>query len=218
MSFTREELRGIGIDDDKIENIMSLHGQEIQSFKEKVSQKDSKVNELQTTVDSYKEDNEQKDNELKDLQEKAKNGDDLQQTISDLRQANQDKEEQRQKEVKDLNFNHSLENKLRDVGARNVKAVRALLDSENLKFNDEDKEVIGLQDQLEKLRESDSYLFTDSTNTDDPAQGSQQQQQQQAQSQTGNYNPGAKQGNNGFNSSDEAIGKNNARRLLGKEE
>lgn len=215
MSFTREELRGIGIDDDKIEGVMSLHGQEIQSFKDKVSQKDSKLKELQTTVDSYKEDNEQKDNELKDLQEKAKNGDDLQQTISDLRQANQEKEEQRQKEVKELNFNHSLENKLRDVGARNVKAVRALLESDNLKFNDEDNEVIGLQDQLEKLRESDSYLFVESSNTDDPAQGS---QQQQAQSQSSSYNPGTKQGNNGFNNSDEAIGKSNAQRLLGKEE
>ncbi|MFZ7647152.1 phage scaffolding protein [Staphylococcus saprophyticus] len=214
MSFTREELRGIGIDDDKIEGIMSLHGQEIQSFKDKVSQKDSKLKELQTTVDSYKEDNEQKDNELKDLQEKAKNGEDLQQTISDLRQANQEKEEQRQKEVKELNFNHSLENKLRDVGARNVKAVRALLDSENLKFNDEENEVIGLQDQLEKLRETDSYLFVETSNADDPAQSS---QQQQAQSQTNNYNPGAKKGNNGFNNSDEAIGKSNAQRLLGKE-
>lgn len=215
MSFTREELRGIGIDDDKIEGVMSLHGQEIQSFKDKVSQKDSKLKELQTTVDSYKEDNEQKDNELKDLQEKAKNGDDLQQTISDLRQANQEKEEQRQKEVKELNFNHSLENKLRDVGARNVKAVRALLESDNLKFNDEDNEVIGLQDQLEKLRESDSYLFVETSNTDDPAQSS---QQQQAQSQSNSYNPGTKQGNNGFNNSDEAIGKSNAQRLLGKEE
>lgn len=214
MSFTREDLRGIGIDDEKIEGIMSLHGQEIQSFKDKVSQKDSKLKELQTTVDSYKEDNEQKDNELKDLQEKAKNGDDLQQTISDLRQANQEKEEQRQKEVKELNFNHSLENKLRDSGARNIKAVRALLESDNLKFNDEDNEVIGLQDQLEKLRESDSYLFVETSNTDDPAQGS---QQQQAQSQTNNYNPGAKKGNNGFNNSDEAIGKSNAQRLLGKE-
>ncbi|WP_427704574.1 phage scaffolding protein [Staphylococcus sp. Mo2-6] len=214
MSFTREDLRGIGIDDEKIEGIMSLHGQEIQSFKDKVSQKDSKLKELQTTVDSYKEDNEQKDNELKDLQEKAKNGDDLQQTISDLRQANQEKEEQRQNEVKELNFNHSLENKLRDSGARNIKAVRALLESDNLKFNDEDNEVIGLQDQLEKLRESDSYLFVETSNTDDPAQGS---QQQQAQSQTNNYNPGAKKGNNGFNNSDEAIGKSNAQRLLGKE-
>lgn len=214
MSFTREDLRVIGIDDEKIEDIMSLHGQEIQSFKDKVSQKDSKLKELQTTVDSYKEDNEQKDNELKDLQEKAKNGEDLQQTISDLRQANQEKEEQRQKEVKELNFNHSLENKLRDVGARNVKAVRALLDSENLKFNDEENEVIGLQDQLEKLRETDSYLFVETSNADDPAQSS---QQQQAQSQTNNYNPGAKKGNNGFNNSDEAIGKSNAQRLLGKE-
>lgn len=216
MSFTREDLRNIGIDDESLEKVMSLHGQEIQGFKDKVSQKDTKLNELQNTVDSYKEDNEQKDNELKGLQEKAKNGDDLQQTISDLRQANQDKEEQRKQEVKDLNFNHSLENKLRDSGARNVKAVRSLLESENIKFNDEDNEVIGLQDQLEKLRESDSYLFLDSTNSDDPAQGS--QQQQQAQSQTSGYNPGAKKGNNGFDNSDEAIGKNNAQRLLGKEE
>ncbi|MEN1893168.1 phage scaffolding protein [Staphylococcus nepalensis] len=212
MSFTRDDLREIGIDEESLEKVMSLHGQEVQGLNDKVTQKETKVNELQSTVDSYKEDNKQKDNELKDLQEKAKNGDDLQQTISDLRQANQEKENQRQKEIEDLKFNHSLENKLRDVGARNIKAVRALLDSENLKFNDEENEVIGLQDQLEKLRESDSYLFDDSTNTDNSNQNSQQQQ-----SQSYSYNAGTKKGNNGFDDSDEAIGKNNAQRLLGKE-
>lgn len=214
MSFTRDNLREIGIDEESLEKVMTLHGQEVQGLNDKVSQKEEKVNELQSTVDSYKEDNKQKDNELKDLQDKAKNGDDLQQTISDLRQANEDREKERQKEIKELKFNHNLENKLRDVGARNVKAVRALLDSENLKFNDEENEVIGLQDQLEKLRESDSYLFTDSTNSDSQAQGLQQQQQSQSQS----YNAGNKKGNNGFDDSDEAIGKNNAKRLLGNKE
>lgn len=213
MSFTRDDLREIGIDEESLEKVMTLHGQEVQGLNDKVSQKESKLNELQSTVDSYKEDNKQKDNELKDLQEKAKNGDDLQQTISDLRQTNEDREKERQKEIKELKFNHNLENKLRDVGARNVKAVRALLDSENLKFNDEENEVIGLQDQLEKLRESDSYLFADSTNSDSQAQSS-QQQQQQSQS----YNAGNKKGNNGFDDSDEAIGKNNAQRLLGNKE
>lgn len=215
MSFTRDDLREIGIDEESLEKVMTLHGQEVQGLNDKVSQKEEKVNELQSTVDSYKEDNKQKDNELKDLQDKAKNGDDLQQTISDLRQANEDREKERQKEIKELKFNHNLENKLRDVGARNVKAVRALLDSENLKFNDEENEVIGLQDQLEKLRESDSYLFTDSTNSDSQAQSSQQQQQQ---SQSQSYNAGKKKGNNGFDDSDEAIGKNNAQRLLGNKE
>ena len=215
MSFTRDNLREIGIDEESLEKVMTLHGQEVQGLNDKVSQKESKLNELQSTVDSYKEDNKQKDNELKDLQEKAKNGDDLQQTISDLRQANEDREKERQKEIKELKFNHNLENKLRDVGARNVKAVRALLDSENLKFNDEENEVIGLQDQLEKLRESDSYLFADSTNSDSQAQNSQQQQQQ---SQSQSYNAGNKKGNNGFDDSDEAIGKNNAQRLLGNKE
>ncbi|MDW4006734.1 phage scaffolding protein [Staphylococcus saprophyticus] len=215
MSFTRDNLREIGIDEESLEKVMTLHGQEVQGLNDKVSQKESKLNELQSTVDSYKEDNKQKDNELKDLQEKAKNGDDLQQTISDLRQANEDREKERQKEIKELKFNHNLENKLRDVGARNVKAVRALLDSENLKFNDEENEVIGLQDQLEKLRESDSYLFTDSTNSDSQAQSSQQQQQQ---SQSQSYNAGNKKGNNGFDDSEEAIGKNNAQRLLGNKE
>lgn len=215
MSFTRDDLREIRIDEESLEKVMTLHGQEVQGLNDKVSQKESKLNELQSTVDSYKEDNKQKDNELKDLQEKAKNGDDLQQTISDLRQANEHREKERQKEINDLKFNHNLENKLRDVGARNVKAVRALLDSENLKFNDEENEVIGLQDQLEKLRESDSYLFADSTNSDSQAQSSQQQQQQ---SQSQSYNAGNKKGNNGFDDSDEAIGKNNAQRLLGNKE
>ena len=46
---------------------------------------------------------------------------------------------------------------LRDAAAKNPKAVKALLDKEKLKLDGET--LLGLEDQLKTLRESDAYLF-----------------------------------------------------------
>lgn len=59
-----------------------------------------------------------------------------------------------------LQFDHALSDALQGAKARNAKAVKALLDMEGLKYAN--GEVVGLKDQLEKLKADNGYLFEDS--------------------------------------------------------
>ena len=58
-----------------------------------------------------------------------------------------------------MQFNHALEGALKGANVRNAKAVKALLNLENIKIDGE--AIIGLNEQLEALKESDSYLFAE---------------------------------------------------------
>jgi hypothetical protein len=68
--------------------------------------------------------------------------------------------------VADLKFNHALESSLSKAKVRNAKAVNGLLNRDGLKFNEADGSIIGLDDQLTKLKESDAYLFDEADEGD----------------------------------------------------
>ena len=46
---------------------------------------------------------------------------------------------------------------MKEVGAKNIKAIKALIDMEQVKL--EDGDLVGFDTQIEALKESDSYLF-----------------------------------------------------------
>lgn len=73
-----------------------------------------------------------------------------------------------QKQISELQFNHSLEAELSKAGARNPKTIKALLDMDKLK--NADGNIIGLKEQLDNLKKDESYLFNESNsnNDDDP--------------------------------------------------
>lgn len=62
-----------------------------------------------------------------------------------------------QKELEKLQFEHAIEKSLTGAKAKNAKAVRALLDLDGLKLNN--GEIVGLNEQLEKIKEENDYLF-----------------------------------------------------------
>ena len=55
-------------------------------------------------------------------------------------------------------LNTSLNEVLTAAKVRNPKAIKGLLNMDDIKLNDKD-ELIGVNDQLEALKKSDSYLF-----------------------------------------------------------
>ena len=59
--------------------------------------------------------------------------------------------------VNQVKFDYALNAALRDAKARNVTAVRALLNMEGLKFAD--GTVVGLKEQLESIKAENDYLF-----------------------------------------------------------
>ena len=110
-----------------------------------------------------------KNQEVKDLQEQLNNRDEqleelkkvdaegLQAKIDELQQQNEATKAEYEEKLQQQAFEHKLHDVLKDSGVRNVKAVKALLDIDEIKL-DGDK-LLGLDGQLEKLKETDDYLF-----------------------------------------------------------
>ena len=108
---------------------------------------DEQIKTANTTIEGLKKSN--KDNEA-------------------LQQAIQDHEttiENLKKESAQKDFNYALDSALKDNKCKNAKALKALLDLDNIKFNEGKLE--GLEGQLTALKESDGYLF----DTSNPAPG-----------------------------------------------
>ncbi|KOC49984.1 phage scaffolding protein [Clostridium botulinum] len=97
-------------------------------------------------------------------------------TISDLKKDNKDNETLQAKvgeyetkvkdyenKIKEMQFNYALEGVLKGANVRNTKAVKALLNLENVKLDGEN--LLGLKEQLDSLKESDSYLFAEEQQT-----------------------------------------------------
>ncbi len=61
-------------------------------------------------------------------------------------------------EIKKLRMDAAVDAALAKAGARNSKAVRALINFENVSFGD-DGSLVGVSEQLSSLRKSDAYLF-----------------------------------------------------------
>ncbi|BDR66980.1 scaffold protein [Clostridium tetani] len=97
-------------------------------------------------------------------------------TIADLKKDNKDNEvlqtkvgeyetkvKDYEKQIKDMQFNYALEGVLKSANVRNTKAIKALLNLENVKLDGEN--LLGLNEQLDSLKESDSYLFAEEQQT-----------------------------------------------------
>lgn len=156
MSLTREFLKDLGIEGDPLEKIMAEVGKEHAN--------DAKVAELQSKVDSLKSSNEDltsqvsaRDDQLDELSKQAGNSKELSAKIDELKQANQESSTAYEAKIATINKNNKIDLALRDAGARNPKAVRALLDESKVSVDGEN--LLGLADQLDSLKDSDGYLF-----------------------------------------------------------
>src|SRR5690625_3329822 len=119
-----------------------------------------------------------KNQEVKDLQGQLKDRDEqlkalkdvdpdkLKQEIADLQEENENTKNEYEERLQNQAFEHSLEKALTDAKVKNAKAVKALLDTEKIK-SDGDK-LLNLDDQLEALKETDSYLFEQEESTEPP--------------------------------------------------
>lgn len=100
----------------------------------------------------------ERDQQLKDLEAKAGGNEELLKQISELKAKNEATISDYETKIKEKEFNYALEAALTKSKAKNVKALKALLDLEGVKL-DEKGQVIGLDDQIKNLKTSDAYLF-----------------------------------------------------------
>src|SRR5690625_3837499 len=140
---------------------MKAHGKSVNELKEQVNELES----LKAQNEDLNKQLTERDKQLEELKKVDAEG--LQAKIDELQQVNEQTKTEYEQKLQQQAFEHRLENSLKDAGVRNVKAVKALLDTETIKL-DGDK-LLGLDDQLESLKESDDYLFqSDEPESNDP--------------------------------------------------
>lgn len=142
----REELKDLGLSEDQIDKVMASHGKDIGGLQ-------SQVTNLTTERDSLKDQAAESTKTIEGLKKQAKGNEDAQKAIEEWQQ----KAEAAQQSLATTQKNNAIELALRDAGARNAKAVGALLDQDTIKF--EDGKLSGLKEQLEAVKKDNDFLF-----------------------------------------------------------
>jgi hypothetical protein len=116
-----------------------------------------RLDEVIAERNRYKEQVAERDTQLADLGAKAKDHDTLRVQIAELQAKNKQAAEDYEKQLKEQRFAFAIERAVAKADARNVKAVVALLDASKISLDGEN--LLGFDEQVAALKESDPYLF-----------------------------------------------------------
>lgn len=141
----RKFLEEMGLEKEIIDKIMDENGSDIENTKKKLeAERDNYKSQLETAQEALRSFNGVDVNELQGR---------ITQLTNDLAA----KETEYQGKLADMEFTSVLEKALTDVGAKNTKAVKALLDIESLKSSKNQAEDI--QKAVETVKKENDYLF-----------------------------------------------------------
>ena len=143
----RKFLEDLGIDKEIINQIMAEYGKNIQDLQKKISDFQEENQQLKNDNSTYQETIEK----FKDIKP-----DEMQQTINDLKNQIQENENKYKQDLADRDFNSFIDNGLNESKARDVRAVKALLDIDSLKNSKNQNE--DFKKAIEDLYKNDSLI------------------------------------------------------------
>jgi hypothetical protein len=153
MDWLKEILKKAGIPEDKLDSTIAEVNKELPKY---FIPKD-KYNEVAEAKKKLEADIQERDKQLEQLKNAAGNSEELKAQIEQLQAENQKAAEEWQAKMAQMQLDFAIDKALTAAKAKNPKAVKALLDMENVKL-DGDK-LLGLDDQLKAIQQSDPYLF-----------------------------------------------------------
>lgn len=164
--MTRKQLEDLGLSKEQVDGIMKINGDDIENAK---SASAAEIKNLQTEATGLKAQVSDRDKQLETLKTAAGDNETLTKQIADLQAENAKVKETHESEMNQLKVDFAVEKALTGAKAKNIKAVKALLDLTDAKL-DKEGNVKGLQEQIDKLTTADDtkFLF-------DAAQQTQQQ-------------------------------------------
>lgn len=116
-----------------------------------------KLNEANDKIEALEEQLKNRDKQIEQLKEDTDASEKLQEKINELQKKNEEASNEWQKKFKQQKLDAEIEKHLLKNNALNPKAVKALLDIDEISLKDDG--VVGLESQIESLTESDPYLF-----------------------------------------------------------
>lgn len=151
----RTELEAMGLTKEQVDSIMKINGNDIESAKASSASEIATLKAENTTLTAQVK---ERDTQIEGLKKSAGDNAELQKQIETLQADNKAKDETHAKELTQLKIDSAVEKALSDGGAKNVKAVKALLDLTDAKLS-EDGTVKGLAEQIQKLQTGDDSKF-----------------------------------------------------------
>lgn len=155
MDWLKELLKKAGIEEGKLDSTITDINKELPKH---FIPKD-KYNEAAEAKKKLEADLQARDKQLEQLKNAAGNSEELKAQIEQLQAENQKAAEEWQAKMAQMQLDFAIEKALAAAKAKNAKAVKALLDMEKVKLDGE--QLLGLDDQLKALQQSDPYLFGD---------------------------------------------------------
>ena len=151
----RNFLEDLGLEKEVVDKIMAENGKDIENAKANYDELKAELKTANATIAD-------RDNQLKELKGSAKGNEDLTAKIAELEKQNKDEAKNHKAEIESLKINNAIDKALATFKAKTPKAVTAMLDMENIKF-DEDGNITGIDEQLKTLLEAEDtkYLFSD---------------------------------------------------------
>lgn len=146
----REKLQELGLNDEQVNSVMAIHSAELNDVRAKQTAAEQERDSLKSQLDANQED-------LKKFKESQKDSEELQSKLDDLQSKFDETKQNAANELNEVKKSSAIDMELMKAGARNPKAIKALLDSDAIKLDDDG--IHGLKDQLDAVKESDGYLF-----------------------------------------------------------
>lgn len=144
----KEDLVALGLSEEQIAEVQKLNGLDIKREQDKLAQ-------IEADRDKYKGDLEDAQKTLKEFEDV--DVEELKTRVATLTADLETKEQEYQKELAERDFNDLLEKQINSFGAKNVKAVKALLDIDALK--ESKNQETDIKAMLEACKEENDYLF-----------------------------------------------------------
>lgn len=149
----KAEFVALGISEELAAKAEKASLEELKGYVEK-SKYDEAVEENKALKTSVSD----RDNQLETLKAAAGDNEELKKQIEDMKKQNTDQEKAHKAELAQLRLDNAIDAALTAAGAKNGKAVKALLDVSKVKLG-EDGKLAGWDDQIKAVQKSDAYLF-----------------------------------------------------------
>lgn len=150
--MNKEDLIAMGLTEEQAKKVMdSLDGNYVTK---------TRFNEVNEENKTLKKSVSDRDKQLEDLKKSSGDNEELKKQIETLQQENANQKKAHEAEMSQLRLDNAIDAALTAAGAKNIKAVRALLDTSKVKVG-EDGKLTGFDDLLSAVQKSDSYLFTE---------------------------------------------------------
>lgn len=153
--MTRKQLEDLGLTKEQADSVMKINGDDIENAKGTAA---TEIKNLQTEVEGLKTQVGDRDKQLETLKASAGDNADLKKQIEDLQTENATAKATHESELNQLKIDFAVEKALTGAKAKNITAVKALLDLKDAKF-DKEGNVKGLAEQIEKLTSDEGTKF-----------------------------------------------------------